>query len=62
MLSFQDLELKYGTAAAYGWLLEIEKVAQIPSWQMTEIDPETRLANACRAQDSLHADIFAQAA
>ncbi|HUY68000.1 MAG TPA: hypothetical protein VMV79_01705 [Alphaproteobacteria bacterium] len=51
MLNFHDLETKFGAAAAYQYLTEIEKAAAIPSWQMAEIDPETRLANALAAQD-----------
>ena len=54
MLSFHDMEIKFGGAAAYQYLTEIEKTANIPSWDMAEIDPETRLANAIYAQDSLH--------
>jgi len=53
MLSFYDMEIKFGTAVAHQCLAEIEKAARIPSWQMTTIDPETRLANAITAQDSL---------
>ena len=52
MLSFQYLESKFGASGAYHCLLEIEKVAGVPSWQVVEIDPETRLVNALRAQDA----------
>lgn len=55
MLSFQDLEIKFGAAVAMQCLAEIEKAARIPSWTMSEIDPETRLANAIGAQDALAA-------
>ncbi len=53
MLNFHELETKFGEAIAYHWLSEIEKVTNIPSWQMTELDPQTRLDNACRIQDTL---------
>ena len=53
MFNFNELEMKYGAAVAYQYLTEIEKAANIPSWKMTGIDSETRLANAIRAQDAL---------
>ena len=56
MLSYHDMELKFGSAVAYHCLTEIEKAANIPSWQVAEIDPETRLATACRVQDSRFAE------
>jgi hypothetical protein len=52
MLNFSELEMKYGIATAYQCLMEIEKAARIPSWKMSEIDPETRLMNAIRVQDA----------
>lgn len=52
MLSFHDLEIKFGAVLAMHCLTEIEKAARIPSWTMIEVDPETRLANAIIAQDS----------
>ncbi|MBI1274242.1 MAG: hypothetical protein GC131_09205 [Alphaproteobacteria bacterium] len=52
-MSFHDLEMKFGSAAAFHFLMEIEKVARIQSWAMSAIDPETRLANAVRAQDAM---------
>jgi len=52
MLSFHEMEIKFGGVAAYQVLTEIEKTANIPSWDMAEVDPETRLANAIYAQDS----------
>jgi hypothetical protein len=55
MLSFHAMEMKFGAAVAYHCLAEIEKTANIPSWQMAAIDPETRLANAIRIQDELGA-------
>jgi hypothetical protein len=55
MLSFHDLEMKFGPAVAMQCLAEIEKAARIPSWTMNEIDPETRLAMAIHAQDALAA-------
>ncbi len=51
MFSFFDLEKRFGSAAAYSVLAEIEKTVKAPSWQMADIDPEQRLMNACRAQD-----------
>jgi hypothetical protein len=55
MLTFQQLENRYGPAAAYHWLLEIEKVARIRSYEVVAIDPEIRLAAAFRAQDEMAA-------
>jgi hypothetical protein len=51
MLSFYEMELRFGAAGAYQCLTEIEKAAHIPSWQLTEVDPEIRLLNAFQAQD-----------
>jgi len=51
MLTFQALEQKFGAVAAYSYLTEIERAAQIPSWAMAAVDPEVRLANAIYAQD-----------
>ncbi len=51
MFSFQEMERKFGTAAAYHCLLEIEKAARIPTENVMGVDPETRLRNACLAQD-----------
>jgi hypothetical protein len=59
MLSFHDLEIKFGPAVAYQCLAEIEKAARIPSWKMTEIDPEARLANAIHMQDSFCGSLLA---
>ena len=53
MLYYRDLETKFGAAAAYAFLLEIEKVARIASWQRIAMDPEARLAAALQAQDSM---------
>lgn len=50
-MSFYDLEIKFGAALAYQCLAEIEKAARIASFAMSEVDPETRLANAICAQD-----------
>lgn len=50
-MSFHDLEMKFGCAAAYHYLAEIEKTINIPSWMLAHVDPETRLANALNAQD-----------
>jgi hypothetical protein len=52
MLNFNDMETKFG-AVAYHYLTEIEKAAGISPTQMNDVDPETRLANALRMQDSL---------
>ncbi|MDP9126844.1 MAG: hypothetical protein M3N08_01100, partial [Pseudomonadota bacterium] len=51
--SFVDLEKKLGASAAYQCLLEIEKAAQICSQAAVGKDYETRLRNACRAQDAM---------
>jgi hypothetical protein len=53
MISFHDLEMKFGPALAYQFLIEIEKAARIEAEQITGLDPETRLANACRVQDEM---------
>lgn len=50
MFTFHDLEMKYGTAAAYQCLVEIEKAASINV--ETGIDPEARLAYAIWLQDN----------
>ena len=50
MLTFEAMEQKYGSAAAYYWLAEIEKTVHIPSAEMAGVDPELRLAYACRVQ------------
>jgi hypothetical protein len=52
MFNFNELEMKYGAVIAYQCLTEIERASRIPSWEMTHVDPETRLANAIRAQDT----------
>lgn len=51
MLRFHDLEQKFGGVVAYHYLLELEKAANINSWEMVAVDFETRTANACRMQD-----------
>jgi hypothetical protein len=53
MSSYQELETKFGPAIAYQCLTEIEKAARIVPWTVMALDPETRLANAIRVQDSL---------
>lgn len=53
MLNFNELEMKYGSVIAYFYLKEIETAAGIQSVRMTGVDPETRLANAIRAQDAM---------
>ena len=53
MPSFHELEMKFGMAAAYQVLSEIEKMAGILCEERVAIDPEVRLANAVRAQDAL---------
>lgn len=52
MLTFHELELRFGHLA-YTYLHEIEKAARIASAQA--LDPETRLLNACDAQDAFAA-------
>jgi hypothetical protein len=51
MFTFYELEIKYGPAAAYQCLVEIEKAAQIRP--ETGDDLEARLANALAVQDSV---------
>lgn len=53
MENFNDLEMKYGPGVAYQILVEIEKASKIQSWAVSNIDPEVRLANALRAQDTI---------
>ncbi len=53
MRNFYEMERKYGTAAAYHCLLEIEKAARISSSDMNGVDLETRFQNACRLQDAM---------
>ena len=53
MLSYKILEMKFGPVAAWNTLVEIEKAARIRSFEMAAMDPELRLAHACRVQDSL---------
>ena len=53
MISFHDLEMKFGPALAYQFLMEIEKAARIEAAHIDGLDPETRLANACRVQDEM---------
>ncbi len=55
MLDFDDLETKYGPALAHYVLMEIERVAQISSLEMIDIDPKARLAHALRVQDGFGA-------
>ena len=57
MLDFHSLEMKYGAPAAYNILLEMEKVARIPSRDWVHFDPETRLANALHIQDVIAAKL-----
>ena len=57
MLNFYELEMKYGTAAAHQYLMEIEKAARISPQAVKNADPETRLANAIRIQDRLHDEL-----
>jgi len=52
MLSYRLLEIKFGPVAAWHTLIEIEKAARIRSTEMAAMDPEHRLAHACRVQDS----------
>jgi len=61
MDSFHNLEMKWGAPAAYSYLTEVEKAANIPSWKMANIDPETRLAHACRIHDLARSVQHAQA-
>jgi len=57
MLTFHALEMRYGPAAAYSLLLEMERVARIPSKDWVHFDPETRLANALHIQDVIAAKL-----
>lgn len=51
MISFYEMEKRFGAAAAFHCLLEIEKATNICSQSQASVDFETRLQNACRAQD-----------
>ncbi|MDR3560878.1 MAG: hypothetical protein P4N59_05495 [Negativicutes bacterium] len=53
MLSFGELERRYGLSVAYQCLTEIEKAASIPSYQFYHVDPEARLQYAQRVQDAM---------
>lgn len=53
MLNFNEMEIKFG-AVAYHYLAEIEKAAGIRG--TNDVDPETRLADALRIQDSLRGE------
>lgn len=53
MKNFYQMEVKFGGAAAYYCLLQIEQAAGIPSAAVAHLDPETRLVNALRAQDEI---------
>jgi len=57
MLTFHYLEMRFGPAAAYQCLVEIEKAARLRPCDVTEIDPEARLAAALRAQDAQWASV-----
>jgi hypothetical protein len=59
MLSFFELEQKFGTAAAYHYLSEIEKAARISASDVLNVDPETRLALACQMQDGMTVEALA---
>ena len=52
MFSYHELVMKYGPSVAYQCLTEIERATHIPSWTVSGIDPETRLANAIHEQDA----------
>ena len=55
--SFSQLVDRFGPITALHCLVEIERAAHIrPQWSMP--DPETRLANAIRAQDGAHGSAF----
>lgn len=51
MPSFHEMEMRYGSAAAEQILREIEKAAFLPTKDLINLDPETRLQLACRVQD-----------
>lgn len=53
MLTFHNLEVKFGAASAYQCLQEIEKAAHLQSWKLVELDPEVRLEQAIQAQDAM---------
>jgi hypothetical protein len=50
--SFEDMTVRFGEISAYAYLEQIERAAGISSVAMVGGDPETRLATACRIQDS----------
>jgi hypothetical protein len=53
MPTYHEMEMRYGSAAAEQILREIEKAAFLPSKDLATLDPETRLALACRVQDEM---------
>jgi hypothetical protein len=52
MLSFHEIESRWGAPIADYVLAEVEKAARIPASETANLDPETRLANAIRIQDA----------
>jgi hypothetical protein len=50
--TFEDMASRFGEISAYSYLEEIERAAGIAVKYMTGIEPELRLANACRLQDA----------
>lgn len=55
MFTYDDLVVRYGAAAAYHVLAEIEKAARLRPSERGGIDPEARLLAAFRAQDAQRA-------
>jgi hypothetical protein len=51
--SYSQMATRFGEIMAYSNLEQIERAAGISPRQMTGIDPETRFANAIRAQDAM---------
>lgn len=49
--TFEAMATRFGEITAYSYLEEIERAAGLVPALMTGIEPELRLANACRIQD-----------
>lgn len=52
IMSYTDMELRWGTAFAHYLLREIEKATFLKPQE--SLDPEIRLANALRIQDAMN--------
>jgi hypothetical protein len=49
LLTFHELEVRYGPDLAHQYLVEIERNAAIDPEEMLDVDPQMRLDNALKA-------------